>query len=954
MTRKYFYNNRLRHVLPFAAASFTVGLALFACSDKDIDSNENNGKTLVAFNVSEKQDEAQAAAKANQPVTRAAFANQLALQDLAPEDLTMQKLPVQGKASNGLCLIETTLPGVPSQLEATAQTRADITTLPNMGNFSTTAFYGSSDTSLEPWFYDKDTKKDGNLVTPFYWDWFKNHGCFYAVYPKPDNNKIKLSPESYAGTPYVNFEVEPDVKNQKDLMTACSGNVHTDIGAMSATAPRTDLTFRHALTAVRFKVGQNLSYSHHITKVEIVNAMSKGKYTLPTDKDHTGIWDAASFSTPATFTLSGINVSTSTAVNNIIMGANNDNYVFYMIPQSLTSVQVKIYFDGNNTMPAITANLSGQWKPGTTKTYALSQNASDWSYQLTVFPPSAAEYNTPSTDDYIVKSYRLDGISGNPQPVPWKVIGYDANGDNVYTMEEKPDWMSLTKLDGKGSIGMANETGQAMLQVETIGGLSERNGILKKYPKGSASNYYDLSLHDVKGNSTLRNTANCYVISHPGYYKIPLVYGNAITNGEDNFIAYAPSGAGWSLLKPFKDHNNQDITNPWIEKTNGGANNGVDGAKLVWADEAGLVQFGTNKIVRDAGGNAFVLFEVPMANIKNGNAVIAVTKGGVVVWSWHLWFVQEDVLNTITCVNDENREYKFIQEPLGMKYTAWSGTTYTVPRSVRVKIVQKYGQGSPTTPLEGIITITQKPSEIIRQGFTTLYQAGRKDAFPGTDAIQEGNFNKSAGNNMSIPNGIQHPENFYSGGTSWTSPLPTGYAWTNLWSANNLTLTINDKSIIKTVYDPCPAGYKMPPPNAFSFVFKGAIGTTNPSTYNTFGAWNRGFTFYNKRNAPDATIYFPTTGLRVNSNLINQDIMGVYWAATPSNNNGSTYALHFYNNHGLAYMLDYMVSYPNSAGGAVRPIADVKTSVRLKGSGSTEEQWGSEQQVGGTEIDLDN
>ena len=175
MTRKYSYNIRLRHTLPFAAASLTVGLALFACSDKDIDSNENNGKALVAFNVSEKQDQAQAAAKSNQPVTRTAFANQLALQDLAPEDLTMQKLPVQGKAGAGLCLIETTLPGVPSQLEATAQTRADITTLPNMGNFSTTAFYGSSDTSLEPWFYDKDTKKDGNLVAPIYWDWIKNH-----------------------------------------------------------------------------------------------------------------------------------------------------------------------------------------------------------------------------------------------------------------------------------------------------------------------------------------------------------------------------------------------------------------------------------------------------------------------------------------------------------------------------------------------------------------------------------------------------------------------------------------------------------------------------------------------------------------------------------------------------------------------------------------------------------
>ena len=114
MTRKYFHSNRLRHAIPFAAASFTVGLALFACSDKDIDSNENNGKALVAFNVSEKQDQAQAAAKAGLPMTRTAFANQLALQNLAPEDLTMQKLPVQGAAaSSDICLIETTVPGVP-------------------------------------------------------------------------------------------------------------------------------------------------------------------------------------------------------------------------------------------------------------------------------------------------------------------------------------------------------------------------------------------------------------------------------------------------------------------------------------------------------------------------------------------------------------------------------------------------------------------------------------------------------------------------------------------------------------------------------------------------------------------------------------------------------------------------------------------------------------------------
>ena len=946
MTRKYFYNNRLRHVLPFAAASFTVGLALFACSDKDIDSNENNGKALVAFNVSEKQDQAQAAAKANQPMTRAAFANQLALQDLAPEDLTMQKLPVQGKASNGLCLIETTLPGVPSQLEATAQTRADITTLPNLGNFSTTAFYGSSDTSLEPWFYDQDTKKDGNLVTPFYWDWFKNHGCFYAVYPKPDNNKIKLSPESHAGTPYVNFEVESDVKNQKDLMTACSGNVHTDIGTMSATAPRTDLTFRHALTAVRFKVGENLSYSKHITKVEIVGAKSKGKYTLPTDKAHTGSWDASSLSAPATFTLGGdgtVSVSTSEAVNNVIMGHNQDNYVFYMIPQPLTGIQVKVYFD-NAPTPAITANLAGTWKPGTTKTYALSQNTSSWQYVLTATGPTPAEYNATATDNYKIESYREDPVSHTQQKVAWKVVGYSTDGGLTWS-DNKPAWLtSLTTTAGDGSFSPAGETGVANLVPDAtlIDKLAAMNAALKQNPKGSASDYYDLSTHDIKGSTTLRNTANCYVISHPGYYKIPLVYGNAIKNGMSNPKAYTYNGNPSDpniafVLKNFKDHDNKNITDPWITKSNGGVNT-PNGVKLVWTDESGLV---TNLAVTGTGTNAFVQFEVPAANIKNGNAVIAVMKDGVVVWSWHLWFIHENVLNTTACWNYQNKEYDFTEESLGMKYTSWTGTTYSSPRSVKVKVEQKVENGG--VKKIGILTITQKPNST-RQGITTLYQWGRKDAFPAVDAVAEGAFNKNAGDNMSISNGIQHPENFYTDGPSW----PTNYFYYNLWSANNTTTGFNDNFVVKTVYDPCPVGFKMPASNAFTgFTTDGQ----NFGPINVTGTWNNGYNFNNKITNPDASVYFPAPGLRnyLDGSVGYVGIGGLYCSAIPGWGQYDCCYLNFSRVNVVP-----QTTFSRSYGFCVRPVAETPTSVRLKGAGSTEEQWGSEQQVGGTEIDLDN
>ena len=912
MTRKYFYNNRLRHAIPFAAASFTVGLALFACSDKDIDSNENNGKALVAFNVSEKQDQAQAAAKSNQPMTRAAFANQLALQDLAPEDLTMQKLPVQGMASQGLCLIETTVAGVPSQREDETPTRANITTMTTMQNFSTTAFYGSSDTSLEPWFYDKDTKKDGNLVTPIYWDWFKNHGCFYAVYPKP-YSKLQLSPASHTGTPYVNFEVEPNVTDQKDLMTACSGNVHTDIGAMSATAPRTDLTFRHALTAVRFKVGQNLSWNKTITKVEIVGAKSKGRYTLPTDKTVTGAWNPTSLSTPATFTLGGdgtVSVSTSAAVNNVIMGNSGDNFVFYMIPQSLAGVSVKIYFA--DATPPIAVNLTGTWKPGTTKTYALSQNTSSWQYVLTATGPAAAEYDATSTGNYTIQSYRKDPATSVLQKVPWKVVGYSTDNGLTWS-DNKPAWLTgLTKENGEGSTAPSGETGKATLNSAASGNkLALRNAALKLNPKGSSTNYYDLSTYDYEGNTTPRNTANCYVISHPGYYKIPLVYGNAIKNGAPNPTSYQTSNSGTYILQHFKDHNDVDITDPWITQTNSGANV-PDGAKLVWADESGLV---TNLAVTGSGTNAFVQFEVPEANIKNGNAIIAVTKNNVVVWSWHLWFAPQDVLNTVTCTNFQGYEYKFTNETLGWKCTAWSSSTYSAPRSVKVKVIQTKGQISPATRTEAILTITQNPGNT-RQGYSTLYQLGRKDALPGTDAIEgRYSFDPTPGGH-SIGYAIQHPENMFRivgagfGFYSWCN-----HNYSNLWSMDNTVYSNNDNAVVKTIYDPCPAGFHMPAPNAFTgFTTNGQ--SSGPK--NTSGAWEKGWNFNNKISSPDATVWFPAAGLRNpgDGSLNYVGRYGYYWSAVPY---GTSYG------RGLHFDLgdvQPLYSYTWACGFAVRPVAD--------------------------------
>ena len=473
-------------------------------------------------------------------------------------------------------------------------------------------------------------------------------------------------------------------------------------------------------------------------------------------------------------------------------------------------------------------------------------------------------------------------------------------------MAEKPAWLTALSSES-GSGGTSAEAGTATLTKDVKDLLKERNDGLKNAPAvGSASAPYDLSIHDHNGATTARNTANSYVISAPGYYRIPLVYGNAIKNGATNSSSYISSapptmyGSADMILHNFKDHDNQNITDPWIEKTNGGANAGVNGAKIVWADEANLVHLSASPIKQD-GGNAYLDFEVKQTDIKSGNAVVAVTKGGTVVWSWHLWFAPKDALDKIEVTNHQNVKYYFTKEALGWKPIQWSGSTYSSARTVKVKVEQTVANNG--TKQEAVINITQNPGRV-KQGATTLYQFGRKDAFPGVDASKlatNSHFTENAGDNMSIMNGIQHPDFYYIGGSNWNS----NYGYYNLWSADNTVIggsnVGNDNPVVKTVYDPSPVGFKMPANNAFTGFTadgknEGTMNVDGTDVKQTFSN-NFGHNFWTS-SSKTATINFPASGFRFSNGGALNDVGngGYYWSAVPNGlNNGCDLLFHFFN-----------------------------------------------------------
>ena len=902
-----------KSIFHYALSSLLVGgiaLSVTSCADDDINPNQgNDGDALVRFSINDVQEQA---VSRGLEMTRGAIANGITTADLAGH-----KLAAHSNRNLDVCLIETTVEGI-NPVKADARTRANIETT-IAGDFSSTGIRGVAATSIlttPEWFKAAKTKSNGELYTPIRWSFAQPWARFFAVYPSKDSYS-KLTINDMASTdnaPSVDFEVEPDVRDQKDFMTACTGEVHY---ATQFEQPTTNLDFRHALTAIRFAVGQNLSWNKTIDKVEIRNAIMKSKYKLSNEFNGTGaIWDNTG-ATRGTATLSGLSVSTSSNPNVTIMGNTGDNFTFYMIPQVLTgnSVTAYVHFTDNTE---ITATLKGEWKAGTTRTLKLSETNSTWQYVLTPTDPSrAANYDETTSQAYGITSYR-QAPNGTQQAVAWKVVGYSVDGGVTYT-PNKPAWMTaLSKENGNG--GTAAEQGTATLTKDVTDLLKLRNDGLKNATAlGTASAPYNLS--NSTGAATVENTANSYLISAPGHYRIPLVYGNAIKNGATNSNAYETTATGTYVLQHFQDHAGQPITNPWIEKTNSSAYANIDGAKIVWSDEKDLV---TSPTITHVGGDGYLDFEVKATDIKSGNAVVAVTKGGTVVWSWHLWFAPKSALTPIPVTNYQGKTYNFTTETLGWKPKG-EVTTYNAPRTVKVKVEQTIANGG--TKQFTVINITQNNGGK-KEGIATLYQIGRKDALPGTDTFYPTNsysFDNTTGG-RSLGYAIQHPENMFiyaQTGTYYYDWCNATYY--NLWSADNTTTGFNDNAVVKTVYDPCPVGFKMPASNAFTgFTSNGQYqsGAANINANGTADSWDKfsaayGHNFYTN-GSKTATIFFPASGFRSSSDgsLVNVGYDGCYWSAVPYSTYNGCYLNFFW-----SYVSPQFNNY-RSYGFAARPVSE--------------------------------
>ncbi len=233
----------------------------------------------------------------------------------------------------------------------------------------------------------------------------------------------------------------------------------------------------------------------------------------------------------------------------------------------------------------------------------------------------------------------------------------------------------------------------------------------------------------------------------------------------------------------------------------------------------------------DAG---YIVFSTPSV-FKEGNAVIAAkNSSGEILWSWHIWLTDQ---------------------PKGQVYYNNAGTMMD----------RNLGATSAT------------PGDVGALGL--LYQWGRKDPFLGSSSIKR---NTKAKSTKSWPSSVSASTS--QGNVEYTTKNPmtfiiagssSEYDWH--YSSRNNDLWKSSK----TIYDPCPAGWRVPD-GGNDGVWSKACGSSSDFTGYPYDSSDKGMNFSGKFGGA-SVVWYPASGYRYDSDgsLHYVGSGGLYWSVTP-------------------------------------------------------------------------
>ena len=265
-------------------------------------------------------------------------------------------------------------------------------------------------------------------------------------------------------------------------------------------------------------------------------------------------------------------------------------------------------------------------------------------------------------------------------------------------------------------------------------------------------------------------------------------------------------------------------------------------AEVLWQDGIGVMTERSVKVMNaEKRDKAYIVVET---GNKAGNAVVAMKVNGEIYWSWHIWCT--DYNPNLKEGQQELNGFVWMDRNLGATYN-------------------KYNE-------EGGIK---------SKGF--LYQWGRKDLFPPTKGWEKTESDEDLYNLAgeiitfskvpvevfnNIPNSVHNSMSFYTSEESWYTNAKGTYR------RNDLSLW-NSKVGKKTIFDPCPDGWRVPVGKDGEYESPWEQAKKNVTPLVRY----KGFSLKG--------IYYPAAGYRelLTGNMPNNSFLdnALYWAGSSSN-----------------------------------------------------------------------
>ena len=263
-------------------------------------------------------------------------------------------------------------------------------------------------------------------------------------------------------------------------------------------------------------------------------------------------------------------------------------------------------------------------------------------------------------------------------------------------------------------------------------------------------------------------------------------------------------------------------------------------AELLWETWNNVEEVTANSVIATVGfEDGYVTFTTP-ETLKPGNAVIAAKDAaGVILWSWHIWVPATEI------------------------QTANYGI---------------YGADMMDRNL-GALVVATADDNITVESYGLTYQWGRKDPFVGAGEMGKDGNATVAGVALSVTDGEgTADESKITLEQSIQNPTLLGHTQNKGWlDVVDNTLWQND---VKTIYDPCPPGYRVPARDKETLFHSGDL-TVAPN-------WAEGNNWFT---LGDPIAVFPFAGYRDDysvKKVCHAYDRAVYWTAYASAEDGGT------------------------------------------------------------------